>query len=88
MITKDNWHYVYYIHQKIKASLFLGALPDHDGNLYSLTLYDNDYKELFQKDFFKFNHAAREINTKYSHWTFIDPLAADQASCTSCAAHP
>jgi hypothetical protein len=56
--------------------------------LYSLTVTDHDYQELFQEDYFDLDLALEQLNKKYRHWDLI--IAGEKKSgdgCSSCHAH-
>ncbi len=90
MIDLTNWNYCHYEFSNVMASIFLGGFPKENGQtffIYSITLVEKDSeKELFQKDFDSLDLAIREINAKYSTWSFIDPTQS-QCSSGGCSAH-
>lgn len=70
------------------AFVSLGAAAESAQWIYSLTITDHDYRELFQEDFSDLNVALESINKKYRHWDLI--IAGEKKSgdgCSSCHAH-
>lgn len=89
-ITSENWNYSHYTATKLLCSIFLGANENSD-LIYSVTVTDLDHKEIFQEDFLELTEAVSFINSRYSHWDFVDktqkPISDSDSGCGSCAAH-
>lgn len=91
LISEENWPYSRLKNDKFQAFISFGALPTSDelvNFIYSVTVTDADFAEIFQKNFTELYPALDFLNKTYGHWTY--QLASEKASgdgCSSCAAH-
>ena len=108
MIDAKNWTYCQYNSLKLKAFISLTGEPSEalDGNShqssevkigYTLTLTDEEFKEIYQETFSDLQMAADAINQKYGHWNLLNLLdgtvngikenSSKDEGCDSCQAH-
>lgn len=91
LISEENWPYSRLKSDKFQAFISFGALPQREDKvsfIYSVTVTDADFAEIFQKNFSELYPAIDFLNKTYGHWDYH--LASEKASgdgCSSCAAH-
>ena len=88
-ITIQNWKHCGVKSGSLKAFIGIGAVPGNPPPLvYSVTLEDQDFREVYQYDFNNLKDALSCLNNKYGHWEFYD-MSKNQSKegCDSCQAH-
>lgn len=91
-IHQDNWTTARFQGPETLAFIALGAKPSKSGEaelVWSLTVTDLEYQEIFQQSYSSLELALEQINKKYSHWTLTDAglKIRDGDGCSSCHAH-
>lgn len=89
-INSKNWNYTGYTNGDFKAIIGMFAIPDApDTAGYTVTVLENELKEISNQDFESLNAATQHINQKFSHWDFLDlkEKQSGGSGCDSCTAH-
>ena len=88
LITKENWDFSGYKTKDLQVFITFGADPSNiEECLYFVTLMNEDFQEIFQKEFRSIDEAINFINKKYSEWEWLDRSGSDAEGCGSCSAH-
>ena len=90
MITPENWNYCGLRTRQLRAFVAMGAVPGGDSAppdvIYCVTVSDEDFQEIHQRDFDTLEKALSFINVRYGEWEFYD-LQEGGGGCGSCSAH-
>ena len=90
LVNGENWNVCHYKSLNLKGFITLSALEDplHGIRLlYSVTITEDDRRDVFQKDFSRLDDACHFLNRHYAHWEFVN--IQDQGlggGCATCQA--
>lgn len=89
MINLNNWNYCFYTINDQKSFISMAASPpvnnDEVNIFYTITISNIEGKDIYQSEYPTLDAAVTQINNKYTHWDFNDPLISDSSSgCSSC----
>ena len=87
-ITPRNWSYCGLRTRQLRAFVGMGAVPGQDSPdiIYCVTVGNEDFQEIHQRDFDTLEQALAFINARYGEWEFYD-LRQSEGGCGSCSAH-
>jgi len=90
--NENNWNFSQFVLGDLTAFISLCGENNNENieYFYSLTVVDQDNKELFQKDFKVLSEACNSINSKYQdYWQFQQSIEEKKegSGCDSCVAH-
>ena len=90
LISPDNWNTAYFENNNLKALIGFELDPNEPNlELYTVSLIDQEYTEIYQKTFKEINAACKYINLKYQNlWEFKSLIQVKSSSgCSTCVAH-
>ena len=89
-INNENWSFCSYRLLNLKGFITLSGLEDSSGHirfLYSVTITEDDQRDILQKDFSCIDDACHFLNRHYSHWQFHNAESQKKGGgCASCQA--
>jgi len=66
----------------------ISLIADEEKITYSVTsFFESTFQDQFQQEDLSLDEACQFINTNFSDWKFMDPLAPNSKGCSSCGAH-
>ena len=88
LVTSQNWNHCGFKTRQLRAFVGMGAVPGtkNPSVIYSVTVGDEDFREIYQQDFDALDKALDFINGRYGEWDFYD-LGQSGGGCGSCSAH-
>ena len=90
-ITLENWGHCGLKSRQLRAFVGMGAIPRGESAdsalVYCVTVGDEDFQEIHQKDFDTLEGAVAFINARYGDWEFYDLGEKSDGGCGSCSAH-